>query len=101
MGNSASGIDLSAQISTVCQTPIFVSERTTPNTPSEEDPTKKLVPEIVQFSVSDRSVRFANGEVEADIDAVVFCTGYFYSYPFLATLSPPVSTDGSCAPPSL
>lgn len=33
---------------------------------------------------ADRAVRFANGRIEKGVDAVVFCTGYFYSYPFLS-----------------
>lgn len=98
VGNSASGIDLSAQISTVCNLPIIVSEKTVPNTPSEDRSSwAKTVPEIVEFIPEGRKVRFANGDIESDIDGVVFCTGYFYSFPFIRDLSPPVVTDGSYA----
>ncbi|WYZ43452.1 hypothetical protein EsH8_VI_001151 [Colletotrichum jinshuiense] len=98
VGNSASGIDLSAQISTVCKLPIIVSEKTVPNTPSEDRSSwAKTVPEIVEFIPEGRKVRFANGDIESDIDGVVFCTGYFYSFPFIRDLSPPVVTDGSYA----
>ncbi|KAJ9150694.1 Thiol-specific monooxygenase [Pleurostoma richardsiae] len=97
VGNSASGIDLSSQISTVCQRPIIVSEKSAPNTPVEDRSWAKNVPEIVEFKTEDRTVRFANGGIETGINAVVFCTGYFYSYPFLKGLSPPVTTDGSYA----
>jgi cation diffusion facilitator CzcD-associated flavoprotein CzcO len=55
------------------------------------------MPEISEFIPDDRSVRFSNGEIESGIDAIVFCTGYFYSFPFLRNLSPPVITDGSYA----
>ena len=37
---------------------------------------------------------FEDGRIETDIDAVVYCTGYFYSYPFLRSLDPPVVTTG-------
>ncbi|KAI8286382.1 Thiol-specific monooxygenase [Colletotrichum sp. SAR 10_98] len=98
VGNSASGIDLSAQISTVCRLPIIVSEKTTPNTPAEDRSSwAKMVPEILEFIPEGRKVRLANGEVESDVDGVVFCTGYFYSFPFLRDLSPPVVTDGAYA----
>ncbi|KAF4815310.1 Thiol-specific monooxygenase [Colletotrichum siamense] len=98
VGNSASGIDLSAQISTVCKLPIIVSEKTAPNTPAEDRSSwAKMVPEILEFIPEGRKVRLANGEVESDVDGVVFCTGYFYSFPFLRDLSPPVVTDGAYA----
>ncbi|EGY22423.1 hypothetical protein VD0002_g6473 [Verticillium dahliae] len=99
VGNSASGIDLSAQIATVCQHPVLVSVKTELKTAEDEaeGAILKLVPEITEFVPETRSVRFANGEVESDIDSVVFCTGYFYSFPFLRALSPPVITDGSYA----
>lgn len=96
VGNSASGIDLSAQISTVCQKPVIVSEKATAAAVEERDWARR-VPEISEFILEDRAVRFSNGELERDIDAVVFCTGYFYSFPFLQSLSPPVITDGSSA----
>lgn len=98
VGNSASGIDLSAQIATVASLPVIVSEKTVPNTPAEDRSSwAKAVPEILEFIPSDRSVRLADGSVETDVDAVVFCTGYFYSFPFLRALSPPVVTDGARA----
>lgn len=97
MGNSASGIDISAQVGTVCKQPIIVSEKSSPATPVEKRSYVKSVPEIVEVDPKTRSVRFADGDVETDVDAIVFCTGYFYSYPFIKSLSPPVVTDGSCA----
>lgn len=54
-----------------------------------------MVPEISEFIPEGRSVRFTNGEVETDVDAVVFCTGYTYSFPFLKGLPSPVVTDGA------
>lgn len=109
VGNSASGIDLSAQIATVAQSPVLVSEKETPNpsTPSTPaaapadnvPPPTKNVPEIIEFLPAQRGVRFADGVVETNIDAVVFCTGYFYSFPFLRSLDPPVVVaDGSHVP---
>jgi hypothetical protein len=51
-------------------------------------------PEIAEFVSKDRTVRFSDGSVIRDVDAVVFCTGYLYSYPFLSSLDPPLTTDG-------
>ncbi|KAK2054495.1 thiol-specific monooxygenase [Colletotrichum caudatum] len=98
VGNSASGIDLSAQISSVCKLPIIVSEKTVPNTPAEDRPSwAKMAPEIAEFIPDGRKVRFANDQVESNVDGVVFCTGYFYSFPFIRDLDPPVVTDGAYA----
>ncbi|KAJ0148475.1 Thiol-specific monooxygenase [Colletotrichum tanaceti] len=98
VGNSASGIDLSAQISAVCALPVIVSEKTVPNAPAEDRSSwAKTTPEIAEFIPDGRRVRFADGAVETGVDAVVFCTGYFYSFPFLRDLSPPVVTDGARA----
>jgi hypothetical protein len=97
VGNSASGIDLSAQIATVSQQPVIVSEKTKPAASTEEKAWAKMVPEIAEFLPEQRAVRFSDGAVEKDIDCVVFCTGYFYSFPFLKDLSPAIITDGSYA----
>ncbi|EEY16844.1 conserved hypothetical protein [Verticillium alfalfae VaMs.102] len=53
VGNSASGIDLSAQIATVCQHPVLVSVKTELKTAEDEaeGAILKLVPEITEFHV--------------------------------------------------
>ena len=59
--------------------------------------TVKFVPEIVEFLLSSSpktAVRFRNGQIETNLDAVIFCTGYLYSYPFLSALRPPVIGTG-------
>ncbi|CAH0050835.1 unnamed protein product [Clonostachys solani] len=98
VGNSASGIDLSAQIQTVSKLPVIISERSPQVTGGDEQSGwSKQVPEIAELTPEGRRVRFANGHVEEDVDVVVFCTGYHYSFPFLRGLSPPIVTDGSYA----
>ncbi|KAI0484557.1 putative flavin dependent monooxygenase [Xylariaceae sp. FL0804] len=97
VGNSASGVDISAQISSVCQLPIIISEKTIPTSAVEEKPWARFAPEIAEFLPGERAVKFTDGSIERCTDAVVFCTGYFYSFPFLKTLSPAVVTDGSNA----
>ena len=70
----------------MCNLPLLVSRKSTgnvsPTAPGIGE--KRGFPEIIEFIVKDRSVLFANGHVEDSIDAVVFCTGYTYSYPFLS-----------------
>ena len=99
VGNSASGIDLSAQASTVSQLPVLISEKEKPNANAEAPSWARSVPEIVEFLPDqDRAVRFADGSLERDVDAVVFCTGYHYSFPFLRGLEPSiVMPDGGYA----
>jgi hypothetical protein len=55
---------------------------------------KREVSIITEFLVEQRGVRFADGTIETDIDAIVYCTGYLYSYPFLKSLDPPIITTG-------
>ncbi|OAA56305.1 thiol-specific monooxygenase [Niveomyces insectorum RCEF 264] len=86
VGNSASGIDISAQVATVAQSPVFVSEKEAAAPPADVQALENwacLKPEIVQFLPESRAVCFADGSVVGDIDAVIFCTGYLYSFPFL------------------
>ncbi|EHY55306.1 monooxygenase [Exophiala dermatitidis] len=99
VGNSASGLDIATQIGKYCKTPVLLSARsvsafgTLP--PAEwRDDVDELVEFLPKKEGEYRAVRFRSGRVETDVDAVVFATGYFYSYPFLQTVSPQVVTDG-------
>lgn len=98
VGNSASGLDIATQIGKYCQSPVFLSARsvsafgTLPPAAWRED-----VDELVEFLPAidgDRALKFKSGRIVNGIDAVVFATGYFYSFPFLSTLSPVLVTDG-------
>ncbi|RAH62657.1 flavin dependent monooxygenase [Aspergillus piperis CBS 112811] len=96
VGTSASGLDIGNQINEVSKGKLLVSQRT--ETPLASAASEKIyLPEIVEFlppHAHNRAVRFANGHIEQDIDAIVFCTGYLYSFPFLSSLNPPLITDG-------
>jgi hypothetical protein len=59
-----------------------------------ETQNKEEVPPIAEFIIDDRAVRFEDGSIENNIDAVVYCTGYLYSYPFLESIHPPVVMSG-------
>jgi hypothetical protein len=87
------GQDIGTQIGKVCKKPLLNSVRTSsPLKLGQEN--KEEVPPIAEYLVGQRGVRFEDGRTETDIDAVVYCTGYFYSYPFLGSLDPPVVTTG-------
>lgn len=93
VGNSASGIDIGAQIATVARS-VIQSQKTESYLGSVTAPNKQEKAEIVEYIEKDRSVRFLDGSVESDIDAILYCTGYLYSYPFLDSLELPVVTTG-------
>ncbi|KAI5305636.1 hypothetical protein KEM56_003796 [Ascosphaera pollenicola] len=96
IGNSASGVDISAQISEVCELPILMSVRSKSELPPRT--VKQITyPEIEVFldpETHDRAVQFKDGHVEEHIDAIIFCTGYLYSLPFIKGLTPPLISDG-------
>lgn len=100
VGNSASGLDISTQISSCCVSPLIISQRSiSPLSDGHISNDKVVRPEIIEFlcprsSSPERAVRFADGRVEQNIDAILFCTGYHHSYPFLSSLQPPLITTG-------
>ncbi|KAJ6779566.1 hypothetical protein PWT90_09965 [Aphanocladium album] len=102
VGNSASGIDISHQIAAAAQLPVLISEKDAHLGPGAALPPptawSQHVGQVAELLPATRSVRFTSGRVEAAVDAVVFCTGYHYSFPFLAALTPSVVVpDGSRA----
>lgn len=92
VGNAASGADIGSQISKCCAQPLMWSIRTPTDAFGHDE--RLELPQIVEFLLENRAVKFENGRVEKNIDAVVFCTGYLYSFPFLQSISPHLVTDG-------
>jgi cation diffusion facilitator CzcD-associated flavoprotein CzcO len=91
VGSGPSGLDISTQISAVCHKPILHSvTKPSPNATSD----KEEVPRIVEYLPEQKGVRFEDGRVEANIDFLVYCTGYLYSFPFLESIEPPIVTTG-------
>lgn len=96
VGNSASGIDIASQIAKVSKHPLLNSTRS--ESPlSYEAEYKENVPQIEEFLPPDqgtRAVRFSDGRVEENVDAILFCTGYYYSFPFLSSIAPALISTG-------
>lgn len=92
VGNSASGVDIANQIAAVCKQPLLVSHRSG----SINSAAQTGRPEIAEFIVQDRTVKFVDGSMDTDIDAVIYCTGYLYSFPFLESLHAPLIRTGEC-----
>ncbi|KAE8355771.1 hypothetical protein BDV28DRAFT_128348 [Aspergillus coremiiformis] len=97
VGSSASGVDIGNQINKLSKGKVLASQRTESFLFPSNAADKDYVSEIVEFlppTEYKRAVRFADGKIEDEIDAIVFCTGYLYSFPFLSSLNPPIITDG-------
>ncbi|WLF77649.1 monooxygenase [Lodderomyces elongisporus] len=90
IGNASSGVDISTQISTVAEK-VYVSVRDV----GKVDPRNDLIEYIgliIKYDYTTRSITTINGDHFEGIDVVIFCTGYFYSVPFLKL---DVITDGT------
>ncbi|CAN8095502.1 unnamed protein product [Discula destructiva] len=94
VGNGASGLDIASQISRHCASPLLLSVH-------EPTPAENLahvraedVSAIAEFLVAERGVRLADGRVETGLDAIVYCTGYLFTFPFLESLTPGLVADG-------
>ncbi|CUS25046.1 LAQU0S25e00672g1_1 [Lachancea quebecensis] len=83
MGNSASGSDLAFELATYLKKPIYKSKRSETSLPAGFDPNIKLVSDIESFDAASKTLRFVNGEKLANVDKIIFCTGYLKSLPFL------------------
>ncbi len=94
VGNGISGLDIAAQISRVCREPLLLAARKPTPQPSLDHTRAEEVPEVDEFLPSERGVRFTDGRVEKDLDAIIFATGYLFTFPFLADFKPPLVTDG-------
>ena len=96
VGNSASGVDIASQIAIVAKRPLLNSTRSDSAFTSEAC-YSETVSEIVEFlpqSYGSRAIRFSDGRIERDIDAILFCTGYYYSFLFLSSLLPKLISTG-------
>ncbi|KAF4547306.1 Flavin-binding monooxygenase-like protein 5 [Elsinoe fawcettii] len=94
VGNGASGVDIATQVMKTCAQPLLQSTRSESFLLSDSGSGRLDLPEISFLDATDRSATFADGHVERDIDALLFCTGYFYSFPWL-NVDPPLITDGT------
>lgn len=95
VGNGPSGLDLARQISGGGASVILsVHSPTAPEKLAHVGASAE-VGEITEFLPATRGVRLApNGAVENDVDAVIYCTGFLFSYPFLPSLAPKLLTTG-------
>ncbi|KAF3358186.1 hypothetical protein VdG1_02963 [Verticillium dahliae VDG1] len=98
IGTSESAIDLVLQSLPHAKGDVHVSQRTPhPRYPTIfQRPGVKVVKTIDHFTEDE--IHLVGGTVLRDIDHVVFATGYFYSFPFLANVRPPLGPGGHRVP---
>lgn len=101
VGNSASGIDIAAQITPFAQSPLILSSKSESYLQTSTPSGQLDKPPISAFVPSTRTVEFEDGSQESDVDAILYCTGYFYSFPFISQEPsalgpdiPPLTTTG-------
>lgn len=97
VGNGPSGLDIASQIARVARPPLLLAAQspTPADAPAQPAPGVEEVAPIAAFEPARRAVRLADGREVPDVDAVLFCTGYLFSFPFLARagLEPAPVTD--------
>ncbi|KAI1169075.1 FAD/NAD(P)-binding domain-containing protein [Nemania serpens] len=111
VGSGPSGLDIASQISAVCASPLIISARSpipddTASHLADRDKVRIVGP-IKRFLVDEKGIEVGSaptptstsseGEGEAterilDVDAIIFCTGYLYTFPFFSGSSLPAST---------
>lgn len=89
VGNSASGIDISTQLSTVASE-VYLSSRQLDDLANLDNPFVKDIGVVSSYN-PDNSITLVDGKTIKDIDSVVFCTGYIYDVPFLADYQDQIS----------
>jgi len=98
VGNSASGTDIAMHLVSVAKLPVLQSIRSPSKFPILPGPGQlQMKPQIVDFSIKDRTVVFEDGSTESDVDVILFCTGYLHSFPYLQEtdkLEDKMVTDG-------
>lgn len=82
VGNSASGIDISTQLSTVASR-VFLSSKRPDELANLKNPFVEDIGVVKSYN-PDKSITLENGTLIENIDSVIFCTGYLYDVPFLA-----------------
>src|SRR5690606_24028366 len=78
VGAGASGVDISRQVAEKAGKVLWSVRGNV-----EGDERLEVVGEIQRFSGAGRSVEFANGKIEMDVDAVIWCIGYYFLRPQL------------------
>ncbi|KAL7801485.1 hypothetical protein V8C43DRAFT_271137 [Trichoderma afarasin] len=82
IGNSASGTDLSRELISTAQLPVYQSKRSKTWWEGDSPPAGIEWKPVISEYLPDGRILFDDGTYLDDIDTVIYCTGYRPSYPF-------------------
>ncbi|KAK7931156.1 hypothetical protein PG985_001868 [Apiospora marii] len=85
IGNSASGFDITNQVATTAQRPVYQSRRSKGRFDGDHPPDGIVwKPVITEYRLEDGCIMFADGSSLGfnEVDTVIYCTGYRPSFPF-------------------
>ncbi|GAO17279.1 uncharacterized protein UV8b_03810 [Ustilaginoidea virens] len=94
VGNGPSGQDIGYQINRVSKGQALYSVRHGLPPDKLRHTGCREMAEIQEFLIEERGVRLKDGTVVSDVDAIVFCTGFRFSLPFLGHLEKEFITNG-------
>jgi cation diffusion facilitator CzcD-associated flavoprotein CzcO len=97
VGSSASGLDIASHLTETCQLPVYQSQKSVSELAKgfTANPNIRNVVEIAEVIPVERKVKFVDDTEIDGIDAIIFCTGYLYSLPFLESLQKNPILEGS------
>jgi cation diffusion facilitator CzcD-associated flavoprotein CzcO len=100
VGASASGEDIAREVAETAQE-VYLSARSwqNPEWATDPNPIGRLWRRpMIRELCADGSAVFTNGETVCGVDTVIYCTGYTYSFPFLAA-GETVTVQDNCISP--
>ena len=82
----------------MCEHPLLVAQKERSAYYTDE-PYIREYPTLVAVIPDERAAKFEDGSIERNIDAIILCSGYSYSFSFLAPIDPAVKDEGIRALP--
>ncbi|KAK5993322.1 Thiol-specific monooxygenase [Cladobotryum mycophilum] len=93
VGNGPSGLDVAMQINQAAGKTLLSVRHATPPHKLKHTGCEEIA-EIDDFLIDQRGILLKDGSIVADIDHIVFCTGFLYGYPFLPDINHEIITIG-------
>jgi hypothetical protein len=96
IGSSASGLDISDHLTTTAKLPVYLSQKSESELAGgfPPNPDVRIVKRVDKFDVATKRAYLVDGEIINDIDSIIFCTGYLYTFPLFEGLKPLLLVDG-------